>query len=292
MKRVHAWKRDPRKLKGGTTVLLCLKRQFADLRYGRYITSRLLRLVLVEEIACSIVYVCVCEFPFACARDEDLSWGLGPSLPLHFSRWAESLLPAECQGASYFPTTFVSKCVSCVARCSFADGTIYSWYSRIQISSCARSLASSFPRRHRDSFSPFVFLSSLSLFLLSLLVWCHLSPSFLSFFLIVIFFIFRHCRCRRIIHLQSVCHCHSAHLVFSTSVVIGKELPMTVDVLRRVQEYRTLNYPRHDKRSKGGNVSDNYKRVSLSRRTRWRFSSHYAVLRSRKRCISSAQYKL
>lgn len=32
-------KRDPRKLKGGTAVLLCLKRQFAGLRYGLYITA-------------------------------------------------------------------------------------------------------------------------------------------------------------------------------------------------------------------------------------------------------------
>lgn len=38
-------KRALRKLKGGTAVLLCLKRQFAGLRYGLYIMAQLVRVV-------------------------------------------------------------------------------------------------------------------------------------------------------------------------------------------------------------------------------------------------------
>lgn len=54
------------------------------------------------------------------------------------SRAGSSLLYPGAPEASYRPTIWPGKCVSCVARCSFADGTIYSrGYSRIQISSCA-----------------------------------------------------------------------------------------------------------------------------------------------------------
>lgn len=51
-------KRDPRKLKGGTAVVLCLKRQFAGLRYGLYITAQLLRMVGDSSVDSELLLFC------------------------------------------------------------------------------------------------------------------------------------------------------------------------------------------------------------------------------------------
>lgn len=124
-------KRDPRKLKGGTAVLLCLKRQFAGLRYGLYITAQLLRVVGDSSVDSELSF----------ARG-DLLWAsfgpylslpepLAPLLPLHGG--ISPLLVVPRDRGLLHPHRLAGKCVSCVARCSFADGTIYSRYSRTAV---------------------------------------------------------------------------------------------------------------------------------------------------------------
>lgn len=68
---VRTRKRALRKLKGGTAVLLCLKRQFAGLRYGLYITAQLVRVVGDSSLA--IAPLCSAG---PRARERGLSVGL------------------------------------------------------------------------------------------------------------------------------------------------------------------------------------------------------------------------
>lgn len=105
--------------------MLCLKRQFAGLRYGLYITVQLQRVVGDSSVDS--------ELPF-CAKGTYRGDPVGLYLyPRRSFLTAEISLPLvmsdrEEGGAKglLLPHHQTGKCVSCVARCSFADGTIYS----------------------------------------------------------------------------------------------------------------------------------------------------------------------
>lgn len=123
-----AW--NPRKLKGGTAVLLCLKRQFAGLRYGLYITAQLLRMVGDSSVDSELLLFCAKGIHRA---------RIPPALFL-FPLAVKSPLLVLCRTRGLLLSHHLAgKCVSCVARCLFVDGTIYSRYSRIQISACRAS---------------------------------------------------------------------------------------------------------------------------------------------------------
>jgi len=183
-------KGDPRKLKGGTAVLLCLKRQFAGLRYGLYITARLPR--WWWEIARSIARA---SLPFADLARGPV--GASPdSVHSHHIPPCNGGLPSTppC-GAN--PGPFASPPAGrqmrflCSSLLVCGRDDLLSRYSRIQISSCrARERASErdlaeLPVRFADFSTDFVLPPSL----------CRLfsSPSPNSFYsrLLADFFILR-----------------------------------------------------------------------------------------------------
>jgi hypothetical protein len=164
-------KGDPRKLKGGTAVLLCLKRQFADLRYGLYITARLPRWWWWWwwwwEIARSIVRA---SLPFADLARGPI--GASPdSVHSHHSSLQRSLPSTPPCRAN--PGPFASPPAGrqmrflCSSLLVCGRDDLLSRYSRIQISSCrARERASErdlaeLPVRFADFSTDFVLPPSL-----------------------------------------------------------------------------------------------------------------------------------
>lgn len=111
-------KGDPRKLKGGTAVLLCLKRQFAGLRYGLYITVRLLRVVGDSSVdSASKPPLADLRGPYGGPSGPERA----PYTPTIPSRGEISPLGSHTERTRglLLPHQLAGKCVSCVARCSF-----------------------------------------------------------------------------------------------------------------------------------------------------------------------------